>query len=388
MNRDLKIVALALFTLALGEGLFIGLVTLHLEGLGATPVVIGNVMALFALSQACVLIPAGLATDRWGARPVMLAAWLAASLATVLMALANSLWLFAVGWLVYGLTGWVIPALTTYVTNGRGDLAPERALARVFATYSAGLILSPALGGLIAERFGLRAPFAVAILFLLASTLALTFSNRDLPQRTASLNGRYATLIRNQQFLGLMGLVFIIMFALWLGRPLAPNYLQSQWDVPVAQIGFFGSAESAGAVVLALILSRWSPRLALIGLQLGGIAYLSILLSSGQAPWLALAFFLRVGPFIGRQFVDALGTRLVPPSQFGLAFATSATVQRIANVLAAMAAGWLFQIRPALPFQVALGLVPAALLVTWLLASRISPKPAATIAAPDQPLEA
>jgi hypothetical protein len=100
--------------------------------------------------------------------------------------------------------------------------------------------------------------------------------------------------------------------------------------------------------------------------------YLSLLLVTGQIPWLALAFFLRVGPYTGRQFIDALGTRVVPPSQFGLAFAASATVQRVANILAAAAAGWLYKVRPALPFQVALALVPAALLLTWRFAPRIA----------------
>jgi predicted MFS family arabinose efflux permease len=386
VNRDLKIVASALFTLALGEGLFYGLVTLHLEELGGTPVVIGVVMALYALAQAVVMIPAGLATDRWGARQVMLSAWLAALLATVLMAVAGSLWLFAAGWLIYGLTSWVIPALTTYVTNSRGDLPPERALARVFATYSAGMILSPALGGLIGEKFGLRAPFAVAILFLLASTVAVTFAGRDYPE-AVGFRGRYTTLVRNRPFLLLMVLIFVIMLAFWLGLPLAPNFLQARWGVSVARIGMLGSAESVGGVVLALLLSRWSPQLALVGLQVSGVAYLSLLLVTGQTPWLALAFFLRVGPFIGRQFIDALGTRLVPPSQFGLAFAASATVQRVANVLAAVAAGWLYKVRPALPFEVALVLVPVALLLTWLFAPRIAGEKTA-LPASGEPAEA
>jgi predicted MFS family arabinose efflux permease len=386
VNRDLKIVAMSLFTWALGEGLFICLVTLHLEELGATPVVIGNVMALYALAQAVVMIPAGLATDRWGAWQVMVGAWLVALLATILMALADALWLFATGWLIYGLTSSVVPALTTYVTNRRGSLTPERALALIFATYSAGMILSPALGGWIGERFGLRAPFAIAVVFLLASTLAVTFARRDLPQ-PLGLADRYDTLLRNRRFLLLMALDFVVMLALWLGVPLAPNFLQSRWDMSVAKIGLFGSAESVGGVILALVLSRWSPQVALVALQIGGAVYLSTLLTTGHTSWLALAFFLRVGPLYGRQFIDAIGIRLVSPSQSGLAFAASATVQRIANVLAAMAAGWLYKFRPALPFQVALILVALALLATWLSVPRITAEQGSVVPTPGKPLQ-
>lgn len=371
MNRDLRLVAISLFTWALGEGLFLCLVTLRIEDLGATPVVIGNVMALNALIQALVMIPAGLATDRWGAWQVMIGSWFVALLTILMMALASSLWIFVAGWLSYGLTNWMVPALTTYITNHRGSLPPERALAQIFASYTAGMIISPVLGGWISERFGLRTPFAVAVVFLLISSIVILFSHRDLPQ-PLSMTRRYNTLLRNRRFLLLMSLFFAVMIALWLGIPLAPNFLQNRWNVSLARIGLFGSAEAVGGVVLSLVLSRWSPQFALVALQMGGIAYLSTLLTTGQAPLLAIAFFLRVGPIYGRQFIDAISARIVPPSQHGLAFAASATVQRVAYVLAALTAGWLYNLRPALPFQVALILVVLALLATSLSVSRIS----------------
>lgn len=387
MNRDLKLVAISLFIWALGEALFLNLVTLRLEGLGATPVVIGNVMALYALVQAVVMIPAGLATDRWGAWSVLIGAWLVGLLAFLFMALAETLWLFAAGWLTYGLTSWMAPALTAYVTNRRGSLTPARALALVFASYTAGMILSPILGGWIGEHFGLRAPFAVAVIFILASTLAIIFAHRDPPQ-PQNQTGRYTTLFRNRSFLLLMALSFVVMLALWLGIPLAPNFLQYRWGISVAQIGFFGSAEAIGGVILSLVLSRWSPQIALVVLQMGGIIYLSTILTTDQAIWLALAFFLRVGPLYGRQFIDAIGIRLVPSSQRGLAFAASATVQRMANVLAAVAAGWLYEFRPALPFQVALILVILALLATWFFVPRIlAEEPEPVLSTPVEPFQ-
>ena len=385
MNRDLRLVAISLFIWALGEGLFLSFVTLRIEELGAMPVVIGNVMALYALFQAVVMIPAGLMTDRWGAWKVMVGAWLVALLAVLLMALADNLWFFAAGWLTYGLTSWMVPALTTYVTNHRGSLTPARALALTFASYTAGLILSPIFGGMICERFGLCAPFAIAAIFLLVSTLVIFFTRRDSPQ-LAGMTGRYDTLLQNRRFLLLMALSFVIMMTLWLGIPLAPNFLQSRWNVSLSKIGFFGSAEALGGVILSLILSRRSPQIALVFLQIGGIIYLSTLLTTSQTPWLALAFFLRIGPIYGRQFIDALGIRMVPLSQRGLAFAISATVQRIANVLAAVAAGWLYKFRPALPFQVALILTFLALLMTSFSISHITGEQEVVVQTPVEPV--
>ncbi len=386
MNRDIRLIAISLFTWALGEGLFLSFVTLRIEELGATPVVIGNVMALNALIQALVMIPAGLATDRWGAWQVMVGAWFVALLAVFLMAISDALWLFAAGWLIYGLTSWMVPALTTYVTNHRGNLTPQRALALVFASYTAGMIVSPIIGGWISELFGLRTPFAVALVFLLVSTAVVIFAHRELPH-PKGLIGRYDTLLCNRRYIFLMAILFVVMISLWLGLPFAPNFLQNHWNISLSKIGYFGSAEAIGGVILSLVLSRWSPHLALVALQVGGIVYLSTILSTSQTPLLAIAFFLRVGPIYGRQFIDAISARMLPPSQHGLAFAVSATVQRVANLLAALAAGWMYNFKPILPFQVALILVVLTLLLTLLSVSHITAEPLSIVVTPADPCQ-
>ena len=365
LNRDVRLIALTLFAWALGEGLFLSFVTLRLEGLGAAPVEIGNIMALYALVMAVVMIPAGIATDRWGAWRVMFGALLAALVTILVMALADTLWFFAVGWVAYGFTSWIVPAITTYVTNRCGNLPPARALGVTYASYSAGMVLSPLIGGLLSERFGLRMPFMIAIVFILASVVAIGFAQRDIPQQV-DIPRRYNTLFRNQRFMLLLVICFVVMLALWMGIPLAPNYLQNHWGIPVSQIGLFGSAEAVGSVVLSLVISRWSPMLALFVLQIGVLAYLATLLSTDHIVWLSLAFFLRVGPVYGRQFIDCIGIKLVPSSQRGLAFSITPTVQRLSNMIAAMTAGWLYEVRPGLPFQTAIVLVVVAMLVTWI----------------------
>ncbi len=371
MNRDLKLISAALFTWALGEGLYASLVTLHLEELGATPAQIGMIMALYALAQASAMIPAGLATDHWGARRVMLGGWLLGLGAVAVMAGSTWLALFAAGLVVYGFSAWVMPPITSYVTAARGSLTPERALTQVFAAYSAGLVISPTVGGLVGERLGLRAPFALAAVFFAISTCMMLWVRPQAP-RPVTDGRRYAGLMNNRRFLGLMALVLGIMFALWLSVPLAPNFLQAQWGITVSQVGLLGSAASLGEVALALFLGRRSPRKALVAIQAAAWLYLLILLNTGTMAWLALGFFFRAGVMVGRPFFDSITTRVVPPEQHGLAFASSATVFRIANMLAAGTAGYLYAFRPALPFVLAAGLIPLAAALTWLLAPRPS----------------
>ena len=102
MNRDLKLVAAAIFAWALGEGLFFYMVSLYLAELGASPALIGLLVALMALAQMVTMIPAGIAADRWGARNVFVGGWVLGLTTTSIMAGATSLNWFALGYVAYG----------------------------------------------------------------------------------------------------------------------------------------------------------------------------------------------------------------------------------------------------------------------------------------------
>lgn len=369
MNRDLRILSLALLTWALGEGLFIYLIPLHMEELGASPIQIGGLMAVASLTQAAIMLPAGVAADRLGARNVILAGWILGLVTCAIMAATTQLWVFTLGWAGYGFSAWVVPPITSYIARGRGSLKPERALTLVFAAFSAGMIISPTLGGLIADRFGLRATFWPALVIMTISNAVIFLLPPQARQAKVDRQGQLA-LVRDRRFTGLMALLFTIIFALYLGVPLAPNYLQSHWGIEVSKIGLFGSIASLGEVILVLYLGKLSPRKSILILQATGMLYLFILLSSGLTGWLALAFFMRAGVTSTRQFIDALATRTIAPEAYGLGFAISTTTHRVANVAAAAAAGWMYNLSPAVPFQVGLLLLPITMVLTLFLTPR------------------
>ncbi len=369
MNRNLKTLALALFTWALGEGLFMYLVPLYLGELGASAEQIGTLIGLGLLARVVTMLPAGFAADRLGVHRVLVGGWLTGLAAAMVMAAASGIRLFAAGWIMYGLSGWVVPALTSYVIRERGTLKPERALTWVFSAFSAGLVISPLLGGLIGEHFGLRASFVVAVGLFGISNLVMLLRRAE-PVGFKVPDYSDASLLRNRRFMVLMGVVFVAMFALWLGIPLAPIYLQERWGASVSEVGLLGSAASLGEVVLALFLGSRPPRRAFIVLQAAGLVYLLILLSTGQAGWLALGFFFRAGALVSRQFIDAISARVVAPSQLGLAFAISATVSSVAGVVSAASAGHLYAVRAHLPFQLGLLLIPLAIALTHRFAPR------------------
>ena len=89
------------------------------------------------------------ATDEFGMTPLMWAAWMLGTFATGMMALANSLELFVVGLLLYGLTAFVAAPMSSYVADMRGRASVGRAFTLNQALYNVGAVADPALGGVI-----------------------------------------------------------------------------------------------------------------------------------------------------------------------------------------------------------------------------------------------
>src|SRR5581483_7730452 len=115
----------------------------------------GMVWAVMQLSFSPLL---GVLSDRFGRRPVLLISMFGMSFDYLLMAMAPSLgWLF-VGRIISGITGASTAAASAYVA----DITPPEQRSRNYgylaAATGAGIVLGPALGGLMGE-ISPRAPF-------------------------------------------------------------------------------------------------------------------------------------------------------------------------------------------------------------------------------------
>ena len=369
LSRNLRLVSLSLFFWGFGEGLFYDYVPLHLRDLGADAVQTGYVIALFSFGLAVTMLPAGIAADRYGPHISLRISWPLGIVAMLIIAFTDTLGWFTLGWFLFGCSGFVIPPLTRYITDGRGELTPQRALTLVFSSFSAGFMISPTIGGWIAQSYGLRSTFYLALVMVVTSTAVILFT-RPLPHTPARINRNYLSLLHNRRFMGFMLLVFFGMFALQLGVPLTSRYLQETWLLSLPQIGILGSVLAFGEFSLGFALGGLPPRRVFAVLQAAGIVYALLLLSTGSLPLLAIAFFLRAGVGISRRFVDAISMRVVPVQQHGLAFGLSATVTFAAGMLAPAAAGWLYSIDRSWPLQASILLLPVAAVLTYLLAPR------------------
>jgi MFS family permease len=368
-SRDLKLLAAANFAWAAGEALFIYITPLYLQQLGGTPVQIGNIISLVGVAMASATIPAGILADRWGAKPVMWIGWLIGLSAGVFMAAASSLTWFSVGWILYSTTMFVGPAISGYAVASRGNLPPERALTFISAAYGLGNVVSPALGGLLAARFGIRSLFIGGVAMFAVSTVLIYFMRAE-PVARAAAPGRFFDLLVNRRFAGFCALVLAVWVALYMGIPLGPNYLASVRGLSVARVSTLGTFNALGWVILNLVVGRRAPRRMYIFAQALMMVYLVLMLRASWFGWLIVAYFARSSLHTAYSLVHAQATRIVKRSQTSQAFGVLSTLGWGGSAIAPLLAGRLYAVNPALPFQLGLLLLPVTMLLTYFLAPR------------------
>ncbi|HEX9019098.1 MAG TPA: MFS transporter [Anaerolineaceae bacterium] len=375
--------SISLFTWGLGEGMFLYFQPLYLQKWGANPVEIGGILGLMGIAMAIAQAPAGYLADRIGPRPVMWSSWVLGTIAAVLMATARSLPVFVAGMLTYGLTAFVAAPMNSYITAVRGRWSVERSLTVVSAMFHLGAVAGPILGGLVGERLGLPVVYRISAGIFFLSTVMVFFARRA-PEEAGSampaLQGQPTPgLITNPRFLGLLGLVALTMFALYLPQPLTPNYLQNQHGFNLATIGWMGATGSLGNAVLMLALGHLNAPLGfVVGQVLVGIFALTMWLSHAPALFFAGYFFIG-GYRLSRSMALAFARRLVKPGETGLAFGLVEMGNAISAIAAPLVAGFLYNQNPAWMYVASLGAIAAVIAINRMVMpglTRIDPNPA------------
>ena len=362
MNRDLRLITLALAIWGVGEGLFFYLTPLYLQELDADPVEIGVILGIAAIMLTICHIPAGVLSDRYGPKSLMVGSWSMGLVATATMYLAPSLALFVTGLFLYNFAGFMMSPMSTYVSRTRGAWTLARALTTASSGFSAGTILGALAGGWIGEGAGLRAIYGIATLVFVAST-ALILLIRAQPPIEQAKRPPYDAIGKDVVVRRFLALIFLTNFALWLSWPLTPVYLQGQRSVSLSAIGLLGSFNALGIVVLNLTLGRLHPRKGFLLTQgLVGLSAAALCFGTGL-PWYAAGYFLAGGFRTARSLAAALVEGLVQPGVVGLAFGLTETIASSAVVLANPLAGLLYSVLPTLPYYAGLILSGTILMV-------------------------
>ena len=251
-NSRLLTIFVIVFVDLLGFSLILPLLPYYAETYGATPLVVGLLVASYAAAQLVGAPLLGRLSDRFGRRPVLLLSVTGTFIGFLLLGFAEPLGRLLAGWvapqavnavivgilfisrILDGLTGGNITVAQAYITDVTDEQNRAKGLGLIGAAFGLGFIIGPAAGGALSQ-WGYNIPaFAaatvsfinlIAIFFLLPKSLTserreLAMQNRRPPftlkaMLQAMQRPKVGPLLHVRFFYGLAFATFQSIFALY-----------------------------------------------------------------------------------------------------------------------------------------------------------------------------
>ena len=177
LKKVFPVLSVAIFSAVLGSGLIVPLLPLYAQGMGATGIQLGMVIAGYAVANSVLTPVMGRLSDRRDRKIFLtIGLFLYAVISLGFVGAANVSQLILVR-VIQGVAGaMIIPIAMTYI----GELSPEgeegKWMGYANAAFFSGFGIGPLLGGMLAERFGINASFyAMGSLCLFAFLVIVLF---------------------------------------------------------------------------------------------------------------------------------------------------------------------------------------------------------------------
>ncbi|QDJ50220.1 MFS transporter [Bordetella hinzii] len=316
---------------------------------GEDPARVGLALGMYGLTQAIMQIPFGLASDRWGRRPVVVAGLLLFIAGSVVCARADDVFWITIGRAIQG-AGAISAAVTAWLADATRDEVRTRAMAMVGASIGLSFALSLVLAPLLVGWWGLHGLFWTIACLGLASLAVARWVVPVVPltQARSMQQARAGEVLLHGELLRLNFGVFVlhlIQVALFVVVPslLARTGgldLGALWHVylPVILLSF------VCMVPVIFMAEKHRAHRAALRAAVAGLAVVCALLPLASQSFLPLALAL-TGFFVAFNILEALQPSLVSrvaPQQYkGLALGFYNTAQAAGLFAGGALGGWL-----------------------------------------------
>ncbi len=368
----------------IGIGFFLPILPLFVQARGGAPALVGLVFASGVAARAVAQYPAGWLADRYGRRPMIVGSLLVFALLFPLYAVPMPVDLLIGLRFVHALAGGAyIPVAMALAA----DLVPPEGRGRVFtrlrASDTVGLLLGPALGGLVAG-IRLEYVFFAGAPICLAAALLLLRLPRTPPVRPLTPADAGAGAARPRR------LLWLLLPVLALGAPMAwafgnyetvwSLYLFSRGASPFV-VGLSFVTYALPIVVFASLAGGLADRLG--HLRAGALALATFGVMASTYPFIAsVPLLVAIGVVEGTltaagvPALNAEVSRLAPAGAQGRTQGLYQLVWSVAEVIGSIVSGVLYGVRPAYAFfgasAVCLAGAAGGLLLSWLQRGRRS----------------
>lgn len=242
VSRQTKVLTVGIFLMMTGLTLVAPILPLYAREFGVSRTAAGALISVFAGARLAFDLVGGIASDRMGARRVMLWAAVLLAVSSIGAALAPTYALLLVARVLegFGTAAFATAAMKLIIVT-----TPRERLGRTMAFYQTGLLagvsLGPLMGGVSAELGSFTTPFWMyAVLGGLVWLLVWRYV--DAPEvETTSLRTVYGaawTLLRSSSFVALMFIAVMVFFMRAGARlTLLPLYAGEELGLSEARIG-------------------------------------------------------------------------------------------------------------------------------------------------------
>lgn len=336
----------------LGLFLILPVFAIYARGLpgGQDRFLVGFALGVYGLTQALLQIPFGIASDRFGRKPVMMLGMLIFAAGSFVAGVAHGIDGIIVGRAIQG-AGAISAAISAMIADSTRDHNRTKAMAMVGMTIGLSFIVSLIAGPVLYQWIGVPGMFVLTGVLALGAIAVIRWIVPDAPMsgRAEELGpGASHASVLTPALLRLHFSIFVVNFtqvAIFIVVPIA---LVQHGGIPLRHHWMVYLPVTLGSFVLAVpgiivAESRGYMRAMLrTGVALMGLSMLALAYGYRSAvPLIAELFVFFVGFNLMEALLPSLVSRFAPPARKGLAMGVYNTAQSLGLFAGGAVGGWL-----------------------------------------------
>ncbi len=338
---------------------------------GDDATMVGLALGIYGLTQALLQLPFGMASDRWGRKPVIVAGLLLFALGSFVAAGASDIVVTIIGRALQG-AGAISAAVTAFVADSTRDSQRTKAMAMVGGSIGFTFALSLVGAPLLYERIGMGGIFAFTGVLAIAAILVVVFVVPPVPRAVLADASRtpLRDVVREPDLLRLNFGIFSLHAVQMAMFVVLPTWLADRAGIPVSEHWKIYLPVVVLSFLLMLPPLFWSERrgklrvvfLASIAMVLV-VQLVLVAQPSGLLTFSVLLLVFFAGFNVLEASLPSLISRLAPVDAKGTALGVYNTTQSFGLFFGGAIGGWVQQVwgRPAV------FVACAVLMALWLV---------------------